>query len=112
MKTSAADQLTRLPGPVTERWPEGEASVVAFAHGSMTCELFAPRGADRQVPHDQDELYFVISGSGVFERAGVRDAFGPGTAFFVSAGTEHRFAEFTPDFATWVVFWGPGGGER
>lgn len=27
------------------------------------------------------------------------------------AGAEHRFVEFTPDFATWVVFWGPPGGE-
>lgn len=24
----------------------------------------------------------------------------------------HRFVEFTPDFATWVFFYGPDGGER
>jgi hypothetical protein len=30
----------------------------------------------------------------------------------VPAGKAHRFENFTPDFATWVVFWGPQGGER
>jgi hypothetical protein len=24
----------------------------------------------------------------------------------------HRFEEFSADFATWVMFWGPKGGER
>jgi hypothetical protein len=31
--------------------------------------------------------------------------------FFVPAGVAHRFERFSPDFATWVVFWGPHGGE-
>ena len=30
---------------------------------------------------------------------------------FVPARVDHRFEEFTPDFAAWVVFWGPRGGE-
>jgi len=30
---------------------------------------------------------------------------------FVEAGVEHRFEDFTDDFETWVVFWGPQGGE-
>jgi len=30
---------------------------------------------------------------------------------FVAAGEEHRFTEFTDDFATWVFFYGPEGGE-
>ena len=112
MKTSVNAELARLPGPVTAKWPEGEASVVSLAHGTMVCKIFAPRRIDRQTPHAQDELYFVISGSGAFEHGGDRHAFGPGTAFFVAAGEPHRFVDFTPDFATWVVFWGPQGGER
>jgi hypothetical protein len=31
--------------------------------------------------------------------------------FFVAAHVEHRFEQFSPDFVTWVVFWGPKGGE-
>jgi hypothetical protein len=30
---------------------------------------------------------------------------------FAPAGLVHRFEEFSDDFATWVVFWGPKGGE-
>ena len=59
----------------------------------------------------QDELYFVTSGSGTFVCAGDSRPFGPGDALFVAAGEEHRFESFSDDFAAWVVFWGPEGGE-
>jgi len=41
-----------------------------------------------------------------------RSRFAPGMVLFVPAGTTHRFEDFSADFATWVVFWGPQGGER
>ena len=41
-----------------------------------------------------------------------RISFAPGTVIFVPAAIEHRFVDFSDDFATWVVFWGPEGGER
>ena len=31
---------------------------------------------------------------------------------FVPAGIEHRFENFTDDFATWVIFYGEKGGEN
>jgi len=34
-----------------------------------------------------------------------------GDAFFVAAGAGHRFDDASKDFATWVVFYGPHGGE-
>jgi mannose-6-phosphate isomerase-like protein (cupin superfamily) len=118
MKTMAAEftasvdeLLQRLPGPTTPKWPGGERFVRALAHGSMSVELYAPVITDPQVPHAQDELYFVHAGTGVFVLTGERHAFGPGSCFFVPAGVEHRFVEFSADFVTWVVFWGPVGGE-
>jgi uncharacterized protein YjlB len=42
---------------------------------------------------------------------GQRVPFGPGDALFVAATVEHRFEDFSDDFATWVVFYGPRGGE-
>ena len=74
-------------------------------------ELYAPIGKDPQAPHEQDELYFIQSGTGTFVLDGVSHEFAPGDCFFVAAGVEHRFTQFTPGFATWVVFWGPQGGE-
>lgn len=111
LKASIASLMQRLPGPLTPRWPAGEPFVEAFSHGSLVVELYAPRGADTQAPHDRDEVYFVVSGSGDFICGGERSPFSAGDALFVAAGVEHRFENFTPDFATWVVFYGPFGGE-
>jgi mannose-6-phosphate isomerase-like protein (cupin superfamily) len=103
--------MRRLPGPVTGQWPGGERFAEAFRHGSMSVELYAPVAEDPQAPHAQDELYFIQSGSGTFVLGGESHEFAPGDCFFVAAGVEHRFTQFTPGFATWVVFWGPEGGE-
>jgi mannose-6-phosphate isomerase-like protein (cupin superfamily) len=83
----------------------------ALRHGSMKIGLYAPRGADTQTPHAQDELYIVVSGTGAFVKNGARTDFAPHDAIFVEAGAEHRFVDFTDDFSAWVIFWGPPGGE-
>jgi mannose-6-phosphate isomerase-like protein (cupin superfamily) len=83
----------------------------AFRHGTMRFGLYAPRGKDVQTPHTQDELYVIISGSGTFTNDGEARPFAPNDVIFVKAGAEHRFTDFTPDFAAWVIFWGPSGGE-
>ena len=66
----------------------------------------------RQKPHARDEVYVVLAGSGTFVVGGERRPFGPGEVLFAAAGVEHRFEDFTADFATWVFFYGPPGGER
>lgn len=88
------------------------AFATLIVHGSMTVEYYAPEGIDPQQPHRQDELYVIAAGTGTFFKAGERRPFGPGDVIFVEAGLEHRFENFTPDFATWVIFWGPDGGEK
>lgn len=101
-----ADASSRLPGP-------GGARFVELArHGTLSVELYAPRGHDPQQPHARDEVYVVVSGAGEFICAGVRTAFGPGALLFVPAGVVHRFERFSDDFAAWVLFYGPDGGER
>ena len=77
----------------------------------MRLGFYAPRGHDPQQPHNQDELYFVTSGTGMFVHGDQRTPFQPGDALFVAANIEHRFEDFSDDFAAWVVFWGPKGGE-
>jgi mannose-6-phosphate isomerase-like protein (cupin superfamily) len=112
VKAAASELLAKLPGKASEKWPLGERFARAFAHGSMAVEFYAPVGTDPQAPHEQDELYFIHSGGGELVLEGERHRFTAGTAFFVPAGAEHRFENFTPDFSTWVVFWGPEGGEK
>lgn len=90
---------------------DGRASALLMRHGSMSLRYYAPRGVDAQTPHDQDELYLIAQGSGMFRRADTVQPFGPGDALFVPAGIAHRFEDFSDDFATWVVFYGAQGGE-
>jgi mannose-6-phosphate isomerase-like protein (cupin superfamily) len=97
--------LDQLPGD------QGEAWRVLFEHGSLELEIYAPRGHDPQQPHDRDEIYIVISGTGTFLNGRRRHGFKPGDLLFVPAGTVHRFEDFSDDFATWVIFYGPEGGE-
>lgn len=111
MKAIASDLLGKLPGKVSGNWPQGERFTRALAHGSMSVEFYAPVGTDPQTPHEQDELYFIHSGQGTLRIANEVHSFGPGTCFFVPAGVDHRFEKFSDDFSTWVVFWGPAGGE-
>lgn len=80
-------------------------------HGTMSVEIYRPAYADHQTPHLQDELYVVISGNGCFVNNGERAAFQQGDVLFVPAGTDHRFENFTDDFLTWVIFYGPQNGE-
>ena len=83
-----------------------------FAHGSLSVEVYRPVDRDLQTPHARDEVYVVIAGQGTFFCDGARTAFGPGTLLFVPAGATHRFEDFTDDFSTWVLFYGPQGGEH
>jgi mannose-6-phosphate isomerase-like protein (cupin superfamily) len=80
--------------------------------GTMKVGIYAPRGNDPQQPHVKDELYIIVSGTGEFVKNGERRAFKPQDVLFVEAGAAHRFENFSADFSTWVIFWGPDGGER
>ena len=91
--------------------PAGNLAAPVLAHGSMIVEHYAPRGVDTQRPHTRDELYIVIAGTGSFIDGDDRHPFAPGDVIFVPAGVVHRFEDFSDDFATWVIFYGPEGGE-
>ena len=71
-------------------------------------------GKDQQTPHQQDEIYYVISGRA--RMTITRDDQAPedrlvvtGTVIFVEAGTEHRFHSIEEELVVLVVF-GPAEG--
>jgi len=91
--------------------PAGQRSALLMHHGSMHVHLYAPKKRDDQQPHEQDEVYVIASGEGWFVNGDDRHRFGVGDVLFVPAGRIHRFEDFCADFSTWVVFYGPAGGE-
>ena len=106
---------------------QGHLSALLAAHGSLELRWYAPPGDDAQTPHDRDEIYIIVSGTAVFMRAEQREVFGddhelglfgedrvavrPGDVIFVPAGTLHRFEAMSADFGSWMLFYGPEGGE-
>ena len=103
------DALQRLIGA-------GAHSITLFEHGSLQVKMYVPRGPngemiDPQEPHARDEIYMVARGSGVFFNGETRQAFQTGDLIFAPARSAHRFEDFTDDFAVWVMFFGPEGGE-
>lgn len=104
-------RMTVAAAEAAVRASDDEAYGQLLRHGSLELGFYQPRGSDPQQPHEQDEVYVVQSGSGYFFSGGERQPFAPGEALFVPAGTVHRFEDFTDDFAAWVMFYGPAGGE-
>jgi quercetin dioxygenase-like cupin family protein len=73
---------------------------------AMSAGLYVlPAGAsDRQRPHHEDEMYYVIRGRARF-RAGEEDKeVSTGSVLFVAAELEHRFYDITEEIAVLVFF--------
>src|SRR5262245_37878093 len=90
-----ADARAHIPGPA------GEHSVSLLQRGTLNVKLSLPVSPNQQTPHEQDEVYVFMRGSGVLVHDGKRDAFETGDLVFVAAGTEHHFEDFTNDLAVW-----------
>jgi mannose-6-phosphate isomerase-like protein (cupin superfamily) len=64
-----------------------------------------PRGAtDKQSPHTEDEIYYVIRGRAKMRLGGSERSVGPGDVIFVERNLEHRFFDIVEDLALLVVF--------
>ena len=107
--------VTLQRAKTTPPWP-GRPSALLLAHGTMTLRFYKPTGRDTQMPHDQDQIYIVATGSGTVATGPSETTlqlrrFNPGDAIFVPAGHVHHFRDFSSDFATWMMLWGRKGGE-
>jgi mannose-6-phosphate isomerase-like protein (cupin superfamily) len=75
---------------------------------SETFELglyeLAAGSEDGQQPHDEDEIYVVLSGRGRFVVDGDDVAVGPGSILFVEKHAVHRFHSIDEDLSIVVAF--------
>ncbi len=61
-------------------------------------------GSDRQSPHEEDELYYVLEGRAGFRVDGEETRVEPGDVIYVKAGAEHRFHSIEEDLKLLVFF--------
>ncbi|HEX7581584.1 MAG TPA: cupin domain-containing protein [Gaiellaceae bacterium] len=64
--------------------------------------LVAPE-ADEQQPHEDDEVYVVLEGTGILTVEGKEVPVKEGDAVFVEAGADHRFTAYE-HLALFVIF--------
>jgi mannose-6-phosphate isomerase-like protein (cupin superfamily) len=102
---SLAEALSKGPPP------PGNLAVPIFSHGSLEAEMYTPKECDLQKPHDRDEVFLVARGRALFFDGRDRHPVEAGSFLFVPASQPHRFEDFSEDFAVWVFFYGPQGGE-
>jgi len=86
----------RRDGPWLEFQRSAAMSVGLYA--------LAAGGADDQVPHNEDEIYVVVTGSASFVTPTRSVQVKPGDVLFVAAHEEHRFVDITEDLRLVVVF--------
>ena len=79
---------------------------------SLSCGVYTlPAGAnDLQGPHDEDEIYCVVSGKARLRVEGEERRIEPGSILYVRATSEHSFFEIEEDI-TLLVFFASGGPE-
>ena len=77
---------------------------------TLSCGLYTLKAGakDLQGPHDEDEVYLVLSGRGRLRVNGAEQAVERGTLLFVRATSEHSFFEIEED-TTLLVFFASGG---
>jgi mannose-6-phosphate isomerase-like protein (cupin superfamily) len=83
------------------RVPDLSAGLYRLAAGSV----------DPQLPHTEDEVYYVISGRGRIRVGGEDRAVMPGSLVYVEKQVEHKFHSIVEDL-TLLVFFAPAERSR
>ena len=74
--------------------------------GTMSAGVYvlASGAEDRQSPHSEDEVYYVVQGRARFRQGTQERPVAPGDVLYVPAREEHRFHSITEELVLLVVF--------
>ena len=100
METFNIDQLIKEQAA-------GERPYLEFLrHDSMSLGLYVlpAGGADPQQPHNEDEVYYIVSGQGQITVGDETQAVQPGDIVFVAAHVPHKFHTITEALKILVFF--------
>lgn len=98
---------------ITKREESDRPFLEFLRHPALSLGLYQlpAGGVDRQKPHTEDEVYYVVGGRGVINVAGEDRAVQPGSVIYVAAGVEHFFHIITEDLVI-LVFFAPAEGSE
>jgi quercetin dioxygenase-like cupin family protein len=95
-----AEEIERQPGASGQPYREC-LRVPAMSAGLY---VLAAGASDRQRPHHEDEMYYVIRGRARFQAGEEDQEVGPGSVMFVSKELEHRFHAIEEELTALVFF--------
>src|SRR3982074_2145203 len=89
-----------------KRAASGERSMEFFRSDSLSMGVFElPAGStDEQQPHNEDEVYVVMSGRATVRVADEDRPVRTGSVIFVAKEIEHRFHDIEEDLSVLVLF--------
>ena len=101
-----AHEMSELDPQPRDSDGHGYIDFLASDKLSVGLAIWPRGGTDRQQPHREDEVYYVISGRGAIKVGDENRPVQPGSLVFVAAGVEHRFLDIEEDLRV-LVFWAP-----
>jgi mannose-6-phosphate isomerase-like protein (cupin superfamily) len=100
-------QHFELPSLLARLTPAAQPAWLEFLRVpslSMGLYRLAAGQVDRQQPHTEDEVYYVLAGRATFHAGDQELPAAPGTILFVERGLEHRFTDIQEDLTVLVFF--------
>jgi mannose-6-phosphate isomerase-like protein (cupin superfamily) len=90
----------------SERMEAPKAYLEFLRVSAMSAGIYvlSPGQADRQSPHQEDELYYVVRGKARMQVGSEDRPVSSGALIFVAARVEHRFYEITEELLVLVFF--------
>jgi mannose-6-phosphate isomerase-like protein (cupin superfamily) len=101
-----AHEIPELDPQPRDAQGHGYIDFLASEKLSVGLSVWPAGSIDRQRPHREDEVYYMISGRGVIRVAGEDRPVKGGSLVFVAAGVEHNFHDIEEDLRV-LVFWAP-----
>lgn len=105
-QTEPPSKAFDLPGLVADQAKAGEEWREFFRVKALSLGVYSlKKGAvDKQSPHKQDEIYYVLSGRATLTVEGKDHPVKAGSVVYVAALAKHRFHDITDDLTTLVFF--------
>jgi len=101
-----AREIPELDPQPRDEQGHGYIDFLASEKLSVGLSVWPAGSVDRQRPHEEDEVYYIIAGRGSIRVADEDRPIHTGSLIFVAAHVEHRFHDITEDLRV-LVFWAP-----
>lgn len=101
-----AHEIPELDPQPRDESGHGYIDFLASEKLSVGLSVWPAGSVDRQHPHQEDEVYYVVSGRGAITVADETRPVKEGSLVFVAAHVDHHFHDIEQDLRV-LVFWAP-----